>query len=147
MEATDQVTPVVRKQTMLIALMLGVRVLFGANSDALFGGPWLEQGKKQVKLAVTDEARRESALKSVSRVDEDIKKLDNQVANTEKEMKRLVRNYRSTPEEFDALFSSALANRKQLVEALLDDRETMLKDIRPNEWQSIIAGMQVQKRP
>lgn len=132
---------------MLIALMLGVLVLFGAGGDALFGGPWLEQGKKQIKLAVTDDARRESVLKGLSRVDGDIKALNKQVANTEQQMRNLVRNYRSTPEEFDALFSSALANRKRLVEVLLEDREGMLKDIRPDEWQSIIAGMQVQRRP
>lgn len=126
---------------MLIALFLGLMVLFGGAGDTLFGKHWLDQGKKQVKAAITDEARRESALKEVSRLQRDIKALNAEVKHTEKQLEKLVRNYRSTPEEFDALFSSALANRKRLVASLLADRETLLKQIRPDEWETIIAGM------
>jgi len=127
--------------TMLIALFLGVMILFGGSGDTLFGQPWLDRGTTLVKGAVKDEARRKLALQADSLVRRDLKELNKHVEKTGKQFEKLVRNYQSTPEEFDDLFSSALATRKRHVNALLDDREAMLKHIRLDEWQIIVAGL------
>lgn len=125
---------------MIAAILLGVYLsFFGAGPDQ-FGQLMTHYVKDQIKIAIGDEGRRKLALKGLSVIDDDIGDLNKQVSKDVEKVEKLIRNYNSTPEEFDQLFSSALAKRQQETDRLWDDRKAMLQHIQPDEWRAIMSG-------
>jgi hypothetical protein len=124
----------------IAAILLGIYFsFFSADPDQL-GQLMTHYVKDQIKIAVGDEGRRKLALKGLSVVDDDIGDLNKQLSKDVEQVEKLIRNYNSKPEEFDQMFSSALAKRQQQIDRLWDDRKAMLQHIQPDEWRAIMSG-------
>jgi ABC-type transporter Mla subunit MlaD len=96
--------------------------------------------KDQVKIAIPDEERRELALKGLAAVNDDFRDLSEQLSKDVDQLKKVIKNYDSKPEDFDRLFSSVLAKRQQQTDKIWDDRKAMLQHIRADEWRAILSG-------
>ena len=55
---------------------------------------------------------------------------------------KLLKDYESTPEQFDALIEESLAQQRQSAAAVFEARQTMLKSVTPEEWSAIVAAAQ-----
>lgn len=123
---------------MIAATVLAILLLFGMG-----GGPFGEFTtsylKEPIKTTIVDEDRRDQALDGLGDLKDGIKDFNKQVSKDIKQFHKLVKNYESTPEQFDQMFSSVLAKRKQEVEAIWQLRSAMLEHIQPDEWQTIIS--------
>jgi len=119
---------------MIIATLLFVCYLFsGGAGDAIFSGFITPEVKDQIKVAIPDKDRREPALKGFAAVNDDFGDYNKQVSKDLAQMEKLIKNYDSKPEDFDQLFSSALAKRTQQVDKIWDDYKAMLQHIRGDE--------------
>ena len=124
---------------MLAAILLGLFLLFSGGGNVL-GTMMTRHVEDQVKKNIPDEERRKLTLKGLAVVNDDIKKLNDQLSNDLGQMGKLIKDHDSKPEDFDRLFSSVLAKRQELVDKIWDDRSSMLQHIRPDEWQTIMSG-------
>lgn len=122
---------------MLIAALISLLVLFGGHGGP-FGELMTTYAKDPIKTTIVDKDRRASALKGLSKLEDDFGELNKQVSNDLKQFDKLIKDYDSKPEAFDALFSSALAKREAETEKIWARRNAMLKYIQPDEWQAII---------
>jgi len=125
---------------MLAAIILGLYMLFGGGGGNLLGTMMTQHVTDQVKKNIPDEERRKLALKGLAVVNDDIKKLNEQLSKDLGKMEKLIKDYDSKPEDFDRLFSSVLAMRQELTDKIWDDRTAMLQHIQPDEWQAIMSG-------
>jgi adenylosuccinate synthase len=126
---------------MLAAILLGLFMLFSGSGNVL-GTMMTRHVTDEVKKNIPDEERRKLALKGLAVVNDDIKKLNDQLSKDLGQMEKLIKDYDSKPEDFDRLFSSVLAKRQELVDRIWDDRTMMLRHVRAEEWQAIMAGAQ-----
>jgi len=127
---------------MIWAILIGFAfsMFFGGAGDTLFSGFMTPYVKDQVKIAIPDEERRELALKGLAAVNDDFRTLNEQLPKDVDQLKKLIKNYDSKPEDFDRLFSSVLAKRQQQTDKIWDDRKAMLQHIRADEWRAILSG-------
>ena len=124
---------------MLAAILLGLFMLYSGGGNVL-GTMMTHQVTDQVKKNIHDEERRKLALKGLAVVNDDIKKLNEQLSKDLGKMEKLIKDYDSKPEDFDRLFSSVLARRQELVDKIWDDRTAILQHVQPDEWQAIMNG-------
>jgi hypothetical protein len=124
---------------MLAAILLGLFMLYSGGGNVL-GTMMTQHVTDQAKKNIPDEERRKLTLKKLAVVNDDIKKLNEQLSNDLGQMEKLIKDYDSKPEDFDRLFSSVLARRQELVDKIWDDRTAMLQHIQPDEWQAIMSG-------
>ena len=124
---------------MLAAILLGLFMLYSGGGNVL-GTMMTQHVKDQAKKNIPDEERRKLTLKKLAVVNDDIKKLNEQLSKDLGQMEKLIKDYDSKPEDFDRLFSSVLARRQELVDKTWDDRTAMLQHIHPDEWQAIMSG-------
>ena len=124
---------------MIAATILAILILFGAG-----GGPFGELTSKYmkdpIKETIAEEERRDLALDELKSFKKVIKDFNKHVSKDIKQFDKLVKNYESTPEEFDQMISGVFTTRKQEVEALWERRSAMLTHIKPDEWQTIISS-------
>ena len=71
----------------------------------------------------------------------DIEEFNKQISDAVEQFSSLVKNYKSTPEDFDTLFSSTFTKRQQQINKIWKHRSDMLTNIKPEEWKEIIAGV------
>ena len=124
---------------MLIAIFLTIMSLFGA-SDNSFGELMTQYAKDQFKVAIVDEDRRKLALAGLSTLEDDLSGINKSVEKNSEQLQKLIKDYHSTADDFDQLFTSTLDLRRQQLEKLWNDRNAMLKHITSEEWSSIIQG-------
>jgi hypothetical protein len=124
---------------MLAAILLGLFMLYSGGGNVL-STMMTQHVKDQVKKNIPDEERRKLALKGLAVVNDDIKKLNEQLSKDLGQMENLIKDYDSKPEDFDRLFSSVLGRRQELVDKIWDDRTAMLQHVQPDEWQAIMSG-------
>ena len=124
---------------MIAATILAILILFGAG-----GGPFGELTSKYmkdpIKETIAEEERRDLALDELKSFKKVIKDFNKHVSKDIKQFDKLVKNYESTPEEFDQMISGILTTRKQEVETLWQRRSAMLAHIKPDEWQTIVSS-------
>ena len=122
---------------MLIAALVSLMVLFGGGAGQL-GELMTHYAKDPIETIIVDTDRRASTLIGLSVLEDDIADLNKQVSGDLTQFDKLIRDYNSKPEAFDALFSSALAKREAETVKIWEHRNAMLKYIQPDEWQAII---------
>jgi hypothetical protein len=105
-----------------------------------FGELMTEYTKDSIKTTITDGERRKLALKELSSLKDAIKDFNKGVSKDVKQFDKLVKNYASTPEEFDQMLSAMLTKNKQDVGEIWEQRSAMLTHIQADEWQSIISS-------
>ena len=122
---------------MIAATILAILLIFGMG-----GGPFGELTSKYmkdpVKHSIFEEERRDMALDELKSLKKAINEFNKHVSKDIKQFDKLVKNYESTPEEFDQMLTDVFTKRKQEVETLWDRRSAMLTHIKPEEWQAII---------
>jgi len=125
---------------MIAAALLAFFILFGMSGGGSFGELMTEYAKDPIKTTIVDEDRRKMALKEFGSLKDAIKDFNKHVSKDIKQFEKLVKNYDSTPEEFDQMSSAVLAKSKQDVELIWERRSAMLVHIQSDQWTSIISG-------
>jgi len=125
---------------MIAAVLLALFVVFGMSGGGSFGELMTEYTKDPIKATITDEERRKMALKGHSSLKDAIKGFNKNTSKDIKQFDKLVKDYDSTPEEFDQMLSAVLAKNKQEVGNIWEQRSAMLTHIQADEWTSIISG-------
>ena len=121
---------------MLIAIYLGIMALLG-GAGGVFGDLTTQHVKERIKVHVAED-RQQLALKNLSVVVDDIEEINKQLSKDVKQVEKLVKDYNSTPDEFNQQFATALDKRMQQITKLVSDRKAMLQHITAEEWQTII---------
>jgi hypothetical protein len=124
---------------MLAAILLVLFMLYSGGGNVL-GTMMTQHVSDQVRKNIPDEDRRKLALKGLAVINDDIKKLNEQLLKDLGQMEKLIKDYDSKPEDFDRLFSSVLAGRQELIDKIWDDRTAMLQHVRLEEWRAIMDG-------
>ena len=125
---------------MLIAATAAIMIYFGGSAGGFFGGLTMNFIEDPIEETITDEARRKDALEGLSLLKEDIENFNKYVSEDIDQFAKLVKNYNSTPEEFDSTFSSGVAKRQEVLDKVWEDRIKMLSHISPEEWQTILSS-------
>lgn len=125
---------------MLIAATAAILIYFGGSAGGFFGGLAMNFIEDPIENTITDEARRKDALEGLSLLKEDIENFNKYVSEDIDQFAKLVKNYNSTPEEFDSTFSSGVAKRQEALNKVWEDRSKMLTHITPEEWQTIMSS-------
>ncbi len=125
---------------MLIAATAAILIYFGGSAGGFFGGLTMNFIEDPIENTITDEARRKDALDGLSLLKEDIENFNKLVSEDIEKFGELVKNYNSTPEEFDSTFSSGVAKRQEVLNKVWEDRSKMLTHITPEEWQTILSS-------
>ena len=124
---------------MIAATILAIWVIFGGGGG-LFGGLMSNYVEDPMEAAIVEEDRREMALDKLDDLQDAIKDFNKAVSKDIKQFDKLVKNYESTPEEFDQMVSSVFDRSKQEVENFWQLRKDMLAHIEADEWQVIISS-------
>ncbi len=125
---------------MLIAATAAILIYFGGSAGGFFGGLTMNFIEDPIEKTITDEARRKDALEGLSLLKEDIENFNKYVSEDIDQFAKLVKNYNSTPEEFDSTFSSGVAKRQEVLNKVWEDRSKMLTHISSEEWQTILSS-------
>jgi ABC-type Na+ efflux pump permease subunit len=125
---------------MVVAALLALFLFFGMSGGGSIGELMTEYTKDPIKTTIADEGRRKAALKELSSLKKAIKEFNKGVSKDVKQFDKLVKNYNSTPEEFDQMLSAMLTKNKQEVGNIWEQRSAMLTHIQADEWQTIISG-------
>ena len=124
---------------MIAATVLAILLIFGMG-----GGPFGELTSKYmkdpIKETIAEEDRRDKALDGLGDLKDAIKDFNKHVSKDIKQFDKLVKNYESTPDEFDQMISGAFSNRRHEVEKMWEWRSAMLAQIKADEWQTIISS-------
>jgi len=121
---------------MLIAINLGIMALFG-GAAGVFGDLTTQHVKEQIKVHVAEE-RQPVALINLSVVIDDVDEINKQISKDAKQIEKLIKDYNSTPDDFNQQVDTALDKRMQQITKLVSDRKAMLQHITAEEWQAII---------
>jgi uncharacterized protein (DUF488 family) len=124
---------------MIAATVLAILLLFGVGGGP-FGELMTKYTKDPIKETIVEEDRQEMALHELKSLKGAIKEFNKHVSKDIKQFDKLVKNYESTPEEFDQMFANVFTKRKQEVETLWQRRSAMLAHIKADEWQTIISS-------
>ena len=122
---------------MIAATIIAILLIFGGGGG-LFGDLTTEYAKGPIKDTIADEDRRELALDGLDSLKDAIDDFNKNVSKDIKQFDELVKNYDSTPEEFDQMISGDFARRQQEIETIWKRRSAMLAHIQADEWQTII---------
>ncbi len=128
---------------MLAATVLAVFLVLSMGGGS-FGELISDHLEKPMKTTVQDDGRRKAALQELALLRKSIKGFNKGVAKDIKSLNKLVDDYESTPEAFDALFASAFDRRKQELGAIWEGRAAMMQHIQPNEWTSMVDSATAQ---
>ena len=133
---------------MLMATLLALMLYFGGGPEGsgIFGQFMTQYVEAPIKKVVTDEKRREETLASLAKTKKDIAAFNTALQNDHAAMEKLLKDYRSTPEQFSRTSAVILDKSEQTVHLLWQDRAAMLKSITPDEWDAIVAEAQAAEK-
>ena len=125
---------------MIAATIIALLLIFGIGGGP-FGELMTKFTKDPIKHTIVEKERRDQALDELKSLKKAIKAFNKGVSKDIKHFHKLVENYDSKPAEFDSMFSSVLAKRKQEVNTIWERRSAMLKHINADEWTTIISSV------
>ena len=121
---------------MLWAALLGVLIfmMFGSSSDILFD-PWVQkEAKGHFEEVIQDKERSEKAMVTLDEMSRNAKNFTQDLEKTGKKLETLVKEYRSTREDFNQLFSEIQGKREVATAKILDLIPDLKKNILREEW-------------
>ena len=124
---------------MIAATILAILIIFGVGGGP-FGELMTKYTKDPIKETIVEEDRQKMALHELKSLKGAIKDFNKHVSKDIKQFDKLVKNYESTPEQFDQMISGVFTKRKQEVEKLWQQRSAMLTHIKADEWQTIVSS-------
>ena len=115
------------------ALFLYLCFLLGGSH--IFLGEWLiKESKNQFKEVIQDKERSKKAMGILDEMIRDAKNFNREVEKAEKKLEKLVKDYRSTREDFNQLFSEVQGKREASTAKVLDRVPDLKKNILSEEW-------------
>jgi hypothetical protein len=124
---------------MIAATVIALLLIFGIGGGP-FGELMTKYAKDPIKTTIVEKDRREQALDELKSLKKAVNAFNKGVSKDIKQFHKLVENYDSKPAEFDNMFSSVLAKRKQEVNTIWERRNALLAQIKADEWQTIISS-------
>lgn len=124
---------------MLILLFI-IFFLGGGGGLAQVGNFYVKQARSCIGAEVKDPAREKEAKAAAKAVKKEILTFAKNVRKDGKALRKIFKDYASTPAQFDAQVETSLARQQEAVTAIFESRRTMLKSITPEEWTAIIAN-------
>jgi hypothetical protein len=119
---------------LLAALFVYLSFALGGSSE-MFLGKWLiNDSKSQFKEVIQDKERSKKAMGILDEMIRDAKNFNQDVEKADKELGKLVRDYRSTREDFNHLFSEVQGKREALIPKVLDRIPDLKRNILREEW-------------
>ena len=119
-------------------------MLFG-SSEILFE-PWVQKdAKKQFKEVIQDKERSKNAMKILEEMSRDAKNYTKDLEKAGKKLEKLVKDYHSTREDFDLLYSEMQGKREVAATRILALMPDLKRNILRQEWE--IAFERKQKKP
>ena len=116
------------------ALFIYLAYLLGGSP--IFHGEWLiKDSKNQFKEVIQDKERSKKTMKILDEMIRDAKSFNKEAGKAEKNLEKLVKDYRSTREDFNQLFSGIKGNRESSTAKILDRLPDMKKNITREEWE------------
>ena len=124
---------------MLILLFI-VIFLGGGGGLAQMGNFYVKQARGYIADEVKDPVREKEARAAAKGARKGVLTFIKQTRKEGKELRKLFKDYTSTPAHFDAQIDAGLARQRETVSAIIASREAMLKSITETEWAAIIAA-------
>ena len=121
----------------LLAVTLPVFFLAGCSLFGNKGDP-METLREQVRETVSDPARAEDMVATVDRIDQLLVDIGAAVGEAARRERLLFRDYDSTPQDYEALFSETLGKRRELQEATLDAHLDFKEKATAEEWRILL---------
>ena len=129
---------------MIVGSILAILLYFGGGNGP-FGDLMTQYVKEPMKTTIVNEDRRDMALKELGSLEDAIKVFNKNVSQDVKELKKLVKNYNSKPEDFNIMFSAALTRNEKEIYNIWDRRNAMLTHIKADEWRTIISSAEAKQ--
>ena len=118
------------------ALFVYIAFLLG-GSTPIFHGEWLiKDSKKEFKQVIQDKERSKKTMEILDEMIHDAKDFNKEAGKAEKNLKKLVKDYGSTREDFNQLFSKINEKREASIAKILDRLPDMKKNILREEWEN-----------
>ena len=119
---------------LIAALIIYLSSLVGGSSN-IFLGEWLiKESKNQFKEVIQDKERSKKAMEILDEMIREAKNFNREAGKTEKGLEKLVKDYRSTREDFNQLFSEIQGKREASTAKILDRIPDLKKNIPREEW-------------
>jgi galactokinase len=119
-------------------------MLYGP-SEILFE-PWVQKdAKKQFKEVIQDNERSKKAMNTLDEMSRDAKNYTKDLEKAGKKLEKLVKDYHSTREDFDQLYSEMQGKREVAAARILALMPDLKRNILRQEWE--IAFERKQKKP
>lgn len=120
-------------------------MLYGGPSEILFE-PWVQKdAKKQFKEVIQDKERSKKAMNTLEEMSRDAKNYTKDLEKAGEKLEKLVKDYHSTREDFDLLYSEMQGKREVAATRILALMPDLKRNILRQEWE--IAFERKQKKP
>jgi transketolase len=107
------------------------------GSTPIFHGEWLiKDSKKEFKEVIKDKDRSRKTMEVLDEMIHEAKDFNKETVKAEKNLKKLVKDYGSTREDFNQLFSDIQGKRQASTAMILDKLPDMKKNILREEWEN-----------
>jgi hypothetical protein len=119
---------------LIAALILSLSLLLGGSSSSFIGEWLMNESKNQFKSVIQDKDRSKKAMEILDEMIRETKSFNQDVEKAEKKLVNLVKDYRSTREDFNQLFSEVQGKREASVAKVLDRFPDLKRNILREEW-------------
>jgi len=118
---------------LIAALIIYLSSLMGGSH--IFLGEWLiKESRNQFKEVIQDKERSKKAMEILDVMIREAKSFNGEAGKAEKKLEKLVKDYRSTREDFNQLFSEAQGKREASTAKVLDRIPDLKRNIPREEW-------------
>ena len=120
------------------ALFVYLVYLLGGSPSPVFLGEWLiKDSRNQFKEVIQDKERSKNAMGILDEMIRDAKNFNREAEKAEKKLEKLVKDYRSTREDFNQLFSEIQGKREASTAKVLDRIPDLKKNVPREEWAKV----------
>lgn len=121
-------------------ILLFIIIFLGGNGGlAQVGNFYIKQAREYIGDEVKDPARKKEAKAAAKAAEKGLLTFAKQNRKDGKELRKLIKDYASTPAQFDAQIEATLSRQHETITAIFASRQTMLKSITQEEWTAIVA--------
>jgi len=118
---------------LIAALIVYLSSLMGGSH--IFLGEWLmKESMNQFKEVIQDKERSKKAMEILDEMIKEAKNFNREAGKAEKKLEKLVKDYRSTGEDFNQLFSEIQGKREASTAKVLDRIPDLKRNIPLEEW-------------
>jgi seryl-tRNA synthetase len=113
------------------------------GSSPIFHGDWLiKDSKKEFKQVIQDKERSKKTMEILDEMIHEAKGFNKEAGKAKKNMEKLIKEYGSTREDFNQLFSNINDNREASTAKILEKLPDLKKNITREEWGNAFKDVQ-----